>query len=74
MKIALSIKKEVKDNIIKELKLRKFEYDINGFGDVWIYDLRLVKLYSIDSISIENNKFDYMIIKLSDLEHFEVHN
>ena len=78
MKIALDFKYH-KEDYIKELKQKGFEFDENSFKTIWVYNLNVINYIDLTSrdgfkINIQKEKdFKDISIYLEDLEYFEIH-
>lgn len=72
MKIALNLKKEHKEIIVKELLARNFEISSSSFNDIWVYGLTVIN-GSEDEITIEQKNYTSYKIKKDDIEYFEIH-
>lgn len=72
--------KNLKDMYINELKKRDFKLDINSFGTLWVYDIKVINYMDLTDtdgfkITLENanNLLNYSIY-LEDIKYFEIHN
>lgn len=74
IKIALGLKKEVTEYVKRGLSKKDFNFNISGFGTLWIYDIGHID-YIGESIRICHNKsFEFYDIYLKDIEYFEIYN
>lgn len=75
LKIALDLKKDMKEYIKENLSKRNFNFtDNSSFGTIWIYDVSHIDFSgkSIEICQQGNSKF--YDIYLEDIEYFEIHN
>ena len=74
MKIALDFKKEVRDEIFKDLVKRGFNAtNDSSFETIWVYGLSHID-YSKGRIELnENGSMKFYVILLDDLDYFEIH-
>ena len=72
MKLAIEIKKEMKEKIELDLRKRGFEISYNSMGTMWVYDINFMAYCNDNSIEIENKELKTYRITLKDIDYMEV--